>query len=91
MLTYVCITEACGNPEPLNNGRVVISGRTPGSNATYLCDDHYQLIGNATVVCQLDSQWDGEVPKCKGTYIFVLISANFYMATLALKYSVGFC
>ena len=67
LLIYLYITEACGNPEPINNGRVVISGRTPGSNATYLCDDHYQLVGNATVVCRLDSQWLGEVPKCKGT------------------------
>ena len=46
-----------------------MSDRTPGSIATYLCNDHYQLNGNATIVCQSDSHWLGKVPKCKSKYI----------------------
>ena len=68
MLPHGYIIEPCGDPAQINNGRVIISGRTPGSNATYLCNDHYRLVGNATVVCHSDSHWIGEVPKCKRTY-----------------------
>ena len=63
-----CITEPCGDPTSINNGKVIVSGRTPGSNATYLCDEHHQLIGNATLICQSDSHWLGTVPKCKRKY-----------------------
>lgn len=66
-------TEPCGDPVPINNGKVIISGRTPGSNATYLCNDHYQLIGNAAIVCQSDSQWLGTVPKCKRKHVVSLL------------------
>ena len=69
----VYIIEPCGNPATINNGEVIISGLTPGSNAIYLCNDHYQLIGNATVVCQSDSHWLGEVPKCKIMYTIIII------------------
>lgn len=65
--------EPCVNPPSLNNGKVIVSGRTPGSNATYLCKDRYRLVGNSTVVCQPDSQWLGEVPKCKRMLYYVYV------------------
>lgn len=68
MLHYYVI-EPCGNLPPLTNGKVIISGRTPGSTATYLCNEHYRLIGNATIICQSNSQWLGVAPKCKSTWV----------------------
>ena len=73
VLLHGYIIEPCGNPATINNGEVIISGRTPGSDATYVCNDHYQLIGNAMIICQSDSHWLGEVPKCKSTYLCMLL------------------
>ncbi|XP_076332272.1 CUB and sushi domain-containing protein 1-like [Tachypleus tridentatus] len=37
---------------------------TPGSFATYICDDGYELFGEARRVCSPDGTWKGEVPFC---------------------------
>ena len=65
----IIYVEPCDNPPTIKNGMVVMSDQTPGSIATYVCNDHYQLNGNATIVCQSDSYWLGKVPKCKSKYI----------------------
>lgn len=78
MSLYDYFVEPCVDPAPLNNGKVIVSGRTPGSNATYSCNDHYRLIGNPTVVCQSDSQWLGVVPKCRGMYICMIVISNHF-------------
>ena len=91
MLLCICITEACGDPNPINNGKVVISGRIPGSNATYSCNDRYRLVGNATLLCQPDSQWLGEVPKCKGSvkvYPCMHVMTCIYSVSMYFKGSV---
>jgi len=63
------IIEPCGNPTSIKNGEVTVSGRIPRSNATYFCDNNYQLIGNPTVICHSNSHWIGKVPKCKRMYV----------------------
>ncbi|XP_065894463.1 complement receptor type 2-like isoform X2 [Dysidea avara] len=57
--------KPCVDPPLIANGQVIISGRTPSSNATYSCNDHFKLVGNAVLSCQTNSQWSGRAPKCK--------------------------
>ena len=53
-----------GLPNP-ENGRVEMSGVTPGSVATYICNSEYNLVGMETRTCQNNGQWDGEAPTCE--------------------------
>ena len=49
----------------IDNGTVMMTGRTQGSNATYTCNDSYQLTGgNATRTCMDTGLWSGEEPTC---------------------------
>lgn len=49
------------------NGRVVLMGRTVGSQATYDCNEGFNLEGNETRTCQSDGMWSGNEPTCEGT------------------------
>ena len=53
-------------------GTVSITGRTPGSVATYMCNPGYVLVGNRTRLCEeLDvdaADWSGEAPICQRMY-----------------------
>ena len=48
-----------------DNGTVMMTGQTQGSNATYTCNDSYQLTGgNSTRTCMDTGLWSGEEPTC---------------------------
>jgi len=47
------------------NGRVVLMGRTVGSQATYDCNEGLNLEGNETRTCQPDGMWSGNEPTCE--------------------------
>ena len=49
----------------LSNGQVVWSGLTPGSTATYACDEGFLLIGVATRTCEVDETWSDDAPFCE--------------------------
>ena len=51
-------------PDPAN-GNVELSGRTPGSTATYSCVRGYRLVGDETRTCQDDGEWSGREPVCE--------------------------
>lgn len=40
---------------------------TFGTIAIYSCELGYQIVGNETRVCQIDSQWSGATPFCEST------------------------
>ena len=40
------------------------TGLTPGSEAVYTCDDGYEIEGESTRTCKMDSTWSGEAPQC---------------------------
>lgn len=55
------------NPE---NGMVKLTGeRTVGSQAWYLCNPGYILVGSESRTCQDNLQWTPEVPTCKRTWV----------------------
>ena len=52
-----------GLPNP-DNGVVMETGLTDGSNAIYTCDRRYQLIGERIRTCMSNGNWSGEEPIC---------------------------
>ncbi|KAJ8038233.1 Complement C2 [Holothuria leucospilota] len=58
---------ACRPLAPPGNGSIIIhpSGRFIGSEATFLCDDGFELIGNAVRICQANKTWNGIDPTCQ--------------------------
>ena len=46
------------------NGQVVVSGLTPGSTATYSCDEGFALNGTQNRTCQSDGTWSDVAPTC---------------------------
>ena len=60
---FLVVCEALGKP---NHGSVSISGREPGSRATYRCSHPYLLQGGRTRVCGPNGKWEGKMPSCRG-------------------------
>ena len=54
-------------PDPLN-GTVMWDGLTPGSVATYSCDEGFELNGVRTRTCQNDGTWSDDAPTCERMY-----------------------
>ena len=50
--------------EDLMDGKVFITGNTPGSITHYMCQDNYVLDGNQVRQCLPDGTWSGDTPKC---------------------------
>ena len=46
------------------NGRVVLSGLTVGSLASYTCNTGFNLVGNSARTCQSNGLWSGVEPFC---------------------------
>ena len=44
------------------NGTVTWTGLTPGSTATYTCDEGFEL--NRVQTCQSDGTWSDDPPTC---------------------------
>ncbi len=55
----------CGQLRDIRNGRVVLTGTTVGSTATYSCNKGYILIGQETRTCQVTGEWNAKEPFCQ--------------------------
>ena len=61
----------CDPLEDIENGDVIVTSFTPGSEADYICDEGYVLIGQETRVCEhvdrtsTRGEWSGEEPSCQ--------------------------
>ena len=49
------------------NGMVTWTGLTPGSTATYTCNEGFELNGVQTRTCQSDATWSDDPPTCDRT------------------------
>lgn len=56
--------QICPHPSPVINGHTVISGQTPGSCYTVICQHGYHLNGNPYRTCQSNGEWSGHTVKC---------------------------
>ena len=63
----VFVALMCPPLDAPGNGTVVWTGLTPGSIATYSCNDGYALIGVKTRECQSDESWSDVPPTCECT------------------------
>ena len=59
---------SCGRLDSPENGRVSLSGVSPGSVATYTCNVGFDLVGVTTRVCLSSGQWSGDAPVCQGEW-----------------------
>ncbi|XP_070564049.1 uncharacterized protein [Ptychodera flava] len=58
----------CDEPGKLVNGEVRedhVYPVTPGTVATFCCDDGYTITGNKAIVCKDDGSWSGQLPECE--------------------------
>ncbi|XP_052280448.1 sushi, von Willebrand factor type A, EGF and pentraxin domain-containing protein 1-like [Dreissena polymorpha] len=60
-----CQIKDCGPLTGLNNGHVSYVNTTYTELAFYICDTGYDMIGNATRVCQATGTWSGSPPSCR--------------------------
>ena len=76
----ILVVECASLPNPAN-GVVTVTGLTPGSVATYICDDSYQLIGGDTRTCNSNGLWTNLEPFCIRK-CFVGVSRRYKMLTV---------
>ena len=48
------------------NGSVMVTTRTVGAMATYMCNTSFTLVGNESRLCLEIGIWSGEAPTCEG-------------------------
>lgn len=60
--------EDCGKPVQIANGKVniAVDEERDVVTATYSCEYGYDLVGEAEVECDLDTErWQGQPPNCQ--------------------------
>ncbi|XP_060618494.2 sushi, von Willebrand factor type A, EGF and pentraxin domain-containing protein 1 isoform X2 [Anolis sagrei] len=63
-----CVLLTCGEPPPLQHGFRKGKGFEVGAKVTFVCDEGYELIGDASWVCQKTGTWNKKQnPKCVPT------------------------
>ncbi|XP_026315210.1 CUB and sushi domain-containing protein 3 isoform X2 [Hyposmocoma kahamanoa] len=62
----VCKRIVCGYPADVLHGRYkLINGSVSYlSHVQYSCDDGYEMVGRARLVCDIDERWNGPPPRC---------------------------
>jgi hypothetical protein len=66
------ITDCKDSPLPLN-GNVTFNLTTFGENATYTCNNGYQISGNTIRTCDNKGNWSGLLPNCTLVGMFHVI------------------
>ena len=84
-------TDRFVNSLPICNGVVCYNISTAMSEAVYICDDNFYLMGEATRVCQNDGNWNGRIPQCimsPGIVAIIVCTAQNILAVKVLCMSV---
>lgn len=57
----------CGFPAGINNGGYKLLNGTVSylSHVLYACDEGYDMVGRARLVCDIDERWNGPPPRCE--------------------------
>ncbi|KAK2861762.1 hypothetical protein Q5P01_001295 [Channa striata] len=65
-----CEITTCEVPAEVTNGRSSWDSEVDpeyGERIHYSCNEGYTLVGNATIVCSENSEYDSPPPECEGT------------------------
>jgi len=89
-MAIIAITFAvvdCGTPSTISNGDVTYSTTTYGADATYTCDDGYNMTNPAEAVrsCGQYGYWSGSLPLCLCKSEYEVLRS--YVICVALCYS----
>lgn len=60
-----CEPLVCGALDDPQHGKVVVDGDSPGSVATYECDQGYEPSHSESRTCQESGEWSGSAPTCE--------------------------
>lgn len=52
-------------PEPLNGGVIIPASTGVNSVVRYYCNPGFELIGRSERICESDSTWTGNEPRCE--------------------------
>ncbi|XP_028437704.1 complement receptor type 1 [Perca flavescens] len=63
-LQLKCDRKSCGSAGEITNGQFIYTGVEFGDTATAVCDEGYNLVGQATRNC-MSKGWDGREPACE--------------------------
>lgn len=62
----VCQAAGCPKPpEPLNGGVIIPASTGVNSVVRYYCNPGFELIGRSERICESDSTWTGNEPRCE--------------------------
>jgi len=64
MMDPRCVDRLFMNSSSIIDGVVCYNGTTAMSEAVYICNDNFHLMGEATRVCRSGGTWNGSIPQC---------------------------
>ena len=65
---------SCPSLTAPNNGMINCTGNMSGDPCTFSCDQGYELSGNETRTCQINTTWSGDDVTCTpGTYVCMCV------------------
>ena len=66
MLIFVTLVITCDDPGEVDHGMILSTAPyLCQSSVVYSCDSGYELMGVATISCQLDGEWSDDPPTCQ--------------------------
>ena len=68
MLHVIVCSGYCDEPLAPANGVINSTGNMEGDTVTYICNEGYNLSGDANRTCQSNGSWSGIPPKCDRTF-----------------------
>ena len=68
MSGFFCTEVLCPFVASPINGNATTTGKKPGDNVTYTCNEGYDLVGEADQTCLINGSWSGLSPSCNGKH-----------------------
>ncbi|KAL9989269.1 hypothetical protein ACROYT_G003802 [Oculina patagonica] len=89
---FSCVEKgmSCGNPPPIQNGKLNFTGTNYNSTAHYTCDEGYDLNTEPVKRCTAKKRWDGLTPRCLRDCPEPTIPRNAYISNPSKKYPSGY-
>ena len=59
-----CEMITCAQPSGVYHGLVRVTSLSVGNSAFYECDNGFELVGKALIICSANGTWDNKPPSC---------------------------